>query len=210
MKLIGTKDNEEVQQISPFDQFVFESYQALLKDRTILLTGLVGDNIIERVVLPLITLSQKNKKPIKILINSPGGQVTEGQAVVDAIISSRCQIITVAMGQALSASFDIFLAGDYRIVYSNTQLMMHSGSTLLDRKTLPAVNIEADLHRQLFNRWSSWYASRTKITKKEWLELLNSGLDKYFFPEEALKLGLCHEIIQPISKNVVGKRKFKF
>jgi ATP-dependent Clp protease protease subunit len=208
----NNKDDNENKEtpFSPFDEFAFESFQALLKDRTILFTGEVKDNIIERIVLPLTTLSQKSIKPIKILINSPGGQVTEGQAVVDAIISSRCQIITVAMGQALSASFDIWLAGDYRVVYPNTQLMMHSGSTLLDRRTLPAVNVEADLHRQLFERWATWYASRTKIVKKDWLDMLNNGLDKYFFPEDAVKFGLAHEIIQPIKKSTKNITKYKF
>jgi len=207
MKLRKDEDNP------PFDvyaEFELETYKSLLKDRTILFSGEVKDNIIERVVLPINALSQRSIKPIKLLINSPGGQVTEGQAVVDAIISSRCQIITVAMGQALSASFDIWLAGDYRVVYPNTQLMMHSGSTLLDRRTLPAVNVEADLHRQLFDRWATWYSSRTKISKKEWLEMLNNGLDKYFFPEDAVKFGLAHEVIQPIKKSTKNITKYKF
>jgi ATP-dependent Clp endopeptidase proteolytic subunit ClpP len=209
MKLQKDEENKE-SPFSPFDEFAFESYQQLLKDRTILFNGDVKDNIIERIVLPLTTLSQKSIKPIKLLINSPGGQVPEGQAVVDAIISSRCQIITVAFGQAMSAAFDIYLAGDYRVCYPNTQLMMHSGSTLLGSRTLPAVNVEADLHKQLFERWASWYAGRTKIAKKDWLDMLGTGLDKYWFPEEALKLGICHEVIQPVNKSTKNIKKYKF
>jgi len=209
MKLRKDDDNKELP-FSPFDEFAFESYQALLKDRTILFTSEVKDNIIERVMLPLTTLSQKSIKPIKLLINSPGGQVTEGQAVVDAMISSRCQIITVALGQAMSASFDIFLAGDYRVMYPNSLLMMHSGASRFDMMTLPQLNKEADLHLKYFERWSSWYAARTKVPKKDWMDMLSTGLNYYFFPEEALKFGLCHEVIQPIKKSTKNITKFKF
>lgn len=206
------KESNESQDIQPdpFLEFQFQSYQALLKDRTILFNGEVKDNVIERIVLPLTTLSQKNNKPIKILINSPGGQVTEGQAVVDAIVTSPCQIITVAMGQAMSAAFDIFLAGDFRVCYPNTQFMMHSGSSLLDRKTLPAINVEAALHKDLFKRWSSWYASRTNLSEQQWMEMLSTGLDKYFFPEQALQEGIVHSIIPLAKKTMKGLNKYKF
>lgn len=206
------KDEENGQEspLNPYDTFAFETYQALLKDRTILFTGDVKDNIIERVALPINVLSQKSSKPIKILINSAGGQVPEGQAVVDAMLTSRCPIITVAIGQAMSAAFDIFLAGDYRIVYPNTVLMMHAGSSRFDTVTLPQINQEADLHRRYFDRWSSWYASRTKVEQKKWYDLLSTGLNYYYFPEEALKLGLVHEIIQSSKKNLKNLFKYKF
>lgn len=198
------KDNEEqmIAPPNPFDQFILDSYQALLKDRTILFNGDVDKSVIERVVLPLTTLSQKNNKPIKLLINSPGGSVEDGQMVVDAILTSKAPVITIAMGKAMSAAFDIFIAGDKRIVYPNTVLMMHSGSSRFDMQTLPQINQEADLHRRYFERWSTWYASRTKVPQKEWYTMLSTGLNYYYFPEESLKLGLAHEVIQPIKKNL--------
>jgi ATP-dependent Clp protease protease subunit len=204
------KDDSDSAGFTPWDEYSFETYQSLLKDRTILFSGEVKDNIIERVALPINALSQKSIKPIKLLINSPGGQVEAGQAAVDAVISSRCQVITVALGQAMSASFDLFLSGDYRVVYPNTILMMHSGSSRFEVQTLPQINQEADLHRKYFDRWSNWYAARTKVPKKDWLDMLNTGLNFYFFPEEALKLGLCHEVIQPVKKNIKNITKFKF
>jgi len=209
MKPKDTEENQG-QPFNPYAEFELETFQALLKDRIVLFNDDVSKNIIERVVLPITSLSQKSRKPIKFLINSPGGSVENGQMVVDTLITSKAPIITIAMGEAMSAAFDIFIAGDRRIVYPNTILMMHSGSSRFDTLTLPQHNIEADLHRKYFERWSAWYASRTKVDQKEWLKMLNTGLNYYFFPEEALKLGLCHEIIQPVSKNVVGKRKFKF
>lgn len=206
------QDDEEQQglQFDPYAEFSIESYKALLKDRTILYNDDINKSVIERIVLPLTTLSQKNSKPIKLLINSPGGSVEDGQMVVDAIITSKAPVITIALGKAMSAAFDIFLAGDRRIVYPNTVLMMHSGSSRFETQTLPQLNQEADLHREYFKRWSTWYASRTKVDKKKWHEMLSTGLNYYYFPEEALKLGLVHDVIQPVGKNTIINRKFKF
>ena len=191
---------------NPYCEFEIESYKALLDDRIILYNDVINKSVIERVVLPLITLANKNTKPIRLLINSPGGSVEDGQMVVDAIISSRAPVVTIALGQAMSAAFDIFIAGDKRIVYPNTILMMHSGSSRFETQTLPQLNQEADLHRKYFERWSTWYASRTGIDKQKWHNMLSTGLNYYFFPEESLKLGLVHEVIQPILKPTLKKR----
>jgi ATP-dependent Clp protease protease subunit len=204
------EENNQMSQFDPYAGFELDVYLSLLKDRTILLNSDIDKSVIERIVLPIVSLGQKSKKPIKLLINSPGGSVTDGQAIVDSIVTSPCQIITIAMGAAMSASFDIFLAGDYRVCYPNTQLMMHSGSTMLGLRTLPAVNIEADLHKLLFKRWAAWYAGRTNIAEKEWLSMLSTGLDSYWFPEQALKDGLVHEIITPVAKSIKNLSKIKF
>jgi ATP-dependent Clp protease, protease subunit len=199
------QDGEEQaqQSFTPWDEFAFESYQQLLKDRTILLNADITDNVIERVVLPLNALSQKSKKPIKLLLHSSGGSIEAGQAVVDAIITCPAPVTTIVFGKAMSASFDIFLAGSKRIMYPNSLIMMHSGASRLENLTLPQINKEAELHKEYFQRWSSWYASRTKVDKNEWLNMLNNGLNYYFFPEECLKLGLAHEVVQ------IPKRKSK-
>jgi ATP-dependent Clp protease, protease subunit len=119
MKLHDQNENETPgQQFNPYAEFELETYQALLRDRTILYNDDVAKNIIERVVLPLTTLSQKSKKPIKLLINSPGGSVEDGQMVVDAILTSKAPVVTIALGKAMSAAFDIFIAGDLRISVS--------------------------------------------------------------------------------------------
>jgi len=194
---------------NPYNEFEIDTYKALLKDRIILYNGDIDKSVIERIVLPLTTLAQKSVKPIKLLINSPGGSVTDGQMVVDSILTSKAPVITVALGEAMSAAFDIFLAGDRRIVYPNTVLMMHSGSSRFESQTLPQINVEADLHRRYFERWSAWYASRTKVDQKAWHDMLSTGLNYYYFPEEALKVGLVHEIIKPVSKNVSGRKRFK-
>lgn len=192
-------EDEQPNQFNPYTEFEVDSYKALLKDRTILYNGAVDKSVIERIVLPLSRFG-RSEKPVKILLNSPGGSVEDGQMVVDAILTCKAPVTTIALGQAMSAAFDIFLAGDKRIVYPNTILMMHSGSSRFETQTLPQINKEADLYKRYFDRWSTWYASRTNISKDKWCDMLNTGLNYYYFPEEALKAGLTHEIIKPIIK----------
>ena len=206
------RDADETQSMSfnPYVEFELSTYRALLKNRIILYNDEINKSVIERVVLPIASLSKKSAKPITLLINSPGGSVEDGQIVVDSILTSRAPIITVAMGKVMSAAFDIFIAGDKRIVYPNTILMIHSGSSRFETQTLPQINVEADLHHRYFERWSKWYASRTKVDVKKWHEMLNTGLNYYYFPEEAHKLGLVHEIIKPRNKSSVANKKFKF
>lgn len=192
-------------QFDPFNQFALESYQALLKDRIILLNADISDNVIEKVVLPMMALSKKNLKPIKILINSSGGDIEAGQMVVDAILTCPAPVVGIAMGKAMSAAFDIFLACDKRIVYPNTVLMAHSGSASLAPQTLSAIKVEGKLLEEYFERWARFYASRTKISEKEWAALLASGLNRYFFPEEALDTGLAHEVV-PMPKKITIRK----
>jgi len=192
-------DEQQPNQFGPYTEFEVETYKALLKDRVILYNGPIDKSVIERIVLPLNRLG-RSSKPIKLFINSPGGSVEDGQMVVDAILTCKAKVITVALGQAMSAAFDIFLAGDRRIVYPNTILMMHSGSSRFETQTLPQINKEAELHKRYFDRWSTWYASRTNISKDAWCDMLNTGLNYYYFPEEALKAGITHEVIKPVRK----------
>jgi len=201
-------ENEETPQSpqnpNPFGELAYETYSELLEDRIILLNGDLKEDIIEKVGVPLMTLAQE-KGPIQIYINSFGGSIQDSQAVVDIITTISNPVITMAFGKAMSAAFDIFLAGDLRIAYPNSLFMCHSGSASLGSQSLSAINVEADLHRDLFKRWAKFYAARTKISEKEWLSLLNGSLNKYYFPEEALKLGIIHRVVMPGNKPEMKK-----
>jgi ATP-dependent Clp protease protease subunit len=95
-------DETQNMPMNVFAEFELDTYQALLRDRVVLFNDDVTKNVIERVVLPLTSLSQKSRKPIKFLINSPGGSVENGQMVVDSILTSRAPIVTIALGEAMS------------------------------------------------------------------------------------------------------------
>jgi ATP-dependent Clp protease, protease subunit len=189
---------------NPFAELAFNTYEELLEDRIILINGDLKEDLIEKAAIPLMQMAQE-KEPIQIYINSYGGSINDSQAIVDIMQTVDNPIITMAFGKAMSAGFDIFLAGDYRISYPNTVFMCHSGSASLGPQTLSAINVEAKLHEEYFRRWSKFYAARTKVAEKEWHDLLCGSLNKYYFPEEALKLGIVHHIVSPGKKPPMQK-----
>jgi ATP-dependent protease ClpP protease subunit len=179
----------------PFVETTYQTYKDLLKDRTILLNGEIKENIIERVVMQINKLAKEHPAtPIHIVLNSYGGSTFDAQAVVDTIRSTKTPIITKVLGKAMSAAFDIFLAGDLRIVLGNSVVMCHCGAQDLENIKLSDSIDEAKFTSELFKRWAKYYASRTKMSEKEWLNLLKSGKDRYFFPEECVDLEIAHQI----------------
>ena len=184
---------------NPSEEYIHNTFEELLDERVILLNGDIRENIIEKAAIPLMKLAQ-DKGPIQIYINSFGGSIQDSQAIVDIITTIDNPVITMAFGKAMSAAFDILLAGDYRIAYPNSLLMCHAGSASLGLQPLPAINVEADLHRDLFKRWASFYAARTKVPESEWMKILNGSLNRYYFPEEAVKLGIVHHVVSPGKK----------
>lgn len=189
-------DDDKLTFSDPFDDIAAKEYKTLLKERTILLNGDIDEDVIERAVLQIHRMSvQSPKTPITLIINSYGGSLYDSQAVVDAILSTKTPITTIALGKAMSAGFNIFLAGDLRIVYENTTLLCHSGSQNFYNTVKIADSIDdADFMKRIILRMAKYYASRTKVTEADWLQILQSGKDVYFFADEAVEKGIAHEL----------------
>lgn len=191
----------------PFLETTYQTYKDLLKDRTILINGEIKENIVERVVMKIIKLSEEHPAtPIDIILNSYGGSTFDAQSVVDTIRSTKTPIVTKVLGKAMSAAFDIFLAGDFRIVLENSVLMCHCGAQDLENIKLSDSMDEAAFTSELFKRWAKYYASRTKMSEKAWLRLLKSGKDRYFFPEECITLDIAHKIEEYTDKKYNPKQ----
>jgi len=192
--------------VDPFQEISHQTYKDLLKERTILINGEIKENIIERVVMQITRMSREHPAtPIYIVLNSYGGSTFDAQAVVDTMRASKTPIITKVLGKAMSAAFDIFLAGDLRVVLENSVLMCHCGAQDLENIKLSDSLDEAKFTAELFKRWSQYYASRTKLSEKEWLNMLKSGKDRYFFPEECITLEIAHQVEAYIDKKLTPK-----
>ena len=74
-------------------------------------------------------LEIKSDKPITIHMQSVGGEWSDGMAIYDAIVMSKCFITMIAYGQAESMSSIILQAADKRLITPNTYFMSHYGST---------------------------------------------------------------------------------
>ena len=73
-----------------------------------------------------------NNNEITILLNSTGGDVYEGMAIYDSIMSCKCHVVIKVFGQAFSMGAILFQSADERLVSPNARLMIHYGSLSLD------------------------------------------------------------------------------
>ena len=89
----------------------YDIYSRLLKDRIIMLGSAIDDEVANVVVAQLLFLeSQDRTKDIKLYINSPGGSVTAGLAIYDAMQYVKADVITICVGMAASMG-SVLLAG---------------------------------------------------------------------------------------------------
>ena len=109
----------------------FDIYSRLLKERIIFLTGEVNDEVSSLICAQLLFLEAENpKKEISFYINSPGGVVTSGLAILDTMNYIKCPVSTVVMGQAASMGSLLLTCGTKgrRFALPNARVMIHQPS----------------------------------------------------------------------------------
>jgi ATP-dependent Clp protease protease subunit len=113
---------------SQFGERGYDIYSRLLKDRIVFLSGPIDDDVANLVVAQLLFLeSEDPKKDVFLYINSPGGVVTGGLAIVDTMNHIKPQVATVAVGMAASAAAVILASGEKgkRFALPNAEVMIH-------------------------------------------------------------------------------------
>ena len=113
---------------SQFGERAYDIYSRLLRERIIFLTGGIEDDMANLIVAQLLFLEAEDpKKDISLYINSPGGSVTSGLAILDAMNHVKPNVSTVVVGIAASAAAVILAAGEKgkRFALPNAEVMIH-------------------------------------------------------------------------------------
>ena len=106
----------------------YDIYSRLLKDRIVFVSGEIDDNMANAIVAELLFLQAEDpKKMISMYINSPGGSVTAGLAILDTMKMVKCPIATYCVGQAASMGAVLLAAGEKgrRRALPNARIMIH-------------------------------------------------------------------------------------
>ena len=109
----------------------YDIYSRLLKDRIIFLGTPIDDTVANLIVAELLYLqSEDPKKDIDMYINSPGGVITSGLAILDCMKVISCDVKTYCVGQAASMAAVLLCAGTKgkRFALPNSQIMIHQPS----------------------------------------------------------------------------------
>ena len=110
----------------------YDIYSRLLKDRIVMLNGVVEDQMANSVIAQLLFLASEDPdKDILLYINSPGGQVSAGLGIYDTMQFIKCDVSTVVIGQACSMGSFLSQAGakGKRIVLPESRTMIHRVSS---------------------------------------------------------------------------------
>lgn len=106
----------------------YDIYSRLLKDRIVFVSEEIEDGMANAVVAQLLFLqAQDDKKDISMYINSPGGSVTAGLAILDTMKMVKCPVATYCVGQAASMGAILLSAGEKGKRHSlpNARIMIH-------------------------------------------------------------------------------------
>ncbi|QQO09242.1 ATP-dependent Clp protease proteolytic subunit [Breznakiella homolactica] len=116
-------DDDQEKQQAPADPLISK----MLKTRTILLSGEINKDLSERTIRQLLLLEDMADEPIRIFIDSPGGDAYAGYAIFDMIRFVKVPVWTIGMGLVASAAAVILLAvpKERRIGLPNSQYLIH-------------------------------------------------------------------------------------
>ena len=106
----------------------YDIYSRLLKDRIVFVSGEVEDGMANAIVAQLLFLQAADpQKEISMYINSPGGSVTAGLAILDTMKMLKCPVATYCVGQAASMGAILLSAGEKgrRHALPNSRIMIH-------------------------------------------------------------------------------------
>lgn len=130
------------------------------------------------------------RKPIKLFINSFGGEVYSGLAIVDAIKQSKTPVHTISLGASMSMGFWIYLAGHKKYVGEHATLMFHDISMWMGDKSegiKQELNEILRLQKIVCNEITS-----TSLVKQETLDDYIIRKAEWYIPaDEAIKLKLA-------------------
>ena len=175
----------------------YDIFSRLLKDRIIFLSEDVNHVTASLVIAQMLFLeSEDPDKEISFYINSPGGSITDGMAIVDTMNYIKCPVSTICIGMAASMGSVLLACGakGKRYATPNSEILIHQpliSGGLAGQTT--EIKIHADhmvKTREKLNRLLSEKTGQSleQIEK-------DTERDHYMTAEEALKYGLIDEII---------------
>ena len=176
----------------------YDIYSRLLKDRIIFIGGPVGDDMANLVVAQMLFLANEDAKAdVHVYVNSPGGSISAGLAIVDTMRFIACDVSTYIVGQAASMGSVIACCGTKGKRYSlvNARNLMHQPllSGIMEGQATD-LEIEAREILRLRDRLYNLYAEMTGKSSEQ-IEK-DCDRNKWLDEKEMLEYGLVDRILE--------------
>lgn len=176
----------------------WDLFSRLLEDRIIRLDGEVNGAMASVAQASLQYLNaQDKKKPIRMVINSPGGSVLDGLAIYDTMREIEAPVHTQGYGLMASMGSLLLVAGDKRYAAPNSSIMIHQVSAGT-KGTFTDMEVGQENTGRLYKQLVDIYVAHTGIAEEEWYDLLKR--DNWLSPEDAEKLNIIDKVMEPAKK----------
>ncbi|WP_309496944.1 ATP-dependent Clp endopeptidase proteolytic subunit ClpP [Sulfurovum sp.] len=174
----------------------YDIYSRLLKDRIIMLSGEVNDQVASTIVAQLLFLeAQDPDKDIYFYINSPGGVITSGLSMFDTMNYIKPDIVTICMGQAASMGAFLLACGTpgKRYALPHARIMIHQPSGGAQGQSTD-IQIQAQEIQRLKDTLNEILAEKTGKKSKQ-IEK-DTERDNFMSSEEAVAYGLIDKVLE--------------
>ncbi len=180
---------------SPRGERSFDIYSRLLRDRIIMVTGDIETNMANTIVAQLLLLESENPNAdISLYINSPGGDVSAGWAIMDTMQYIKSPVSTIGMGLVASMASMLLAAGEKgkRFALPNTQIMIHQP---LGGVQGQATDVEIEV-KQMQKIKSAVIQQMAQFTGRKEKEI-NAAIDRnnWMDPTQAKEFGLIDNVL---------------
>lgn len=135
------------------------------------------------------------RTPIRLFINSHGGDIGDMWALIDLILTSPTPIETFCPSYCQSAGLKIFLAGHTRYIFEHTTFLYHQISSCVDGKFQDIIENQREFEWQQ-DAVEKYVAKRTLIDIPKLKEVREKKQDWVIHSEEAIALGIAHYIVE--------------
>ena len=174
----------------------YDIYSRLLKDRIIMLSGEINDQVSASIVSQLLFLEADDpEKDIYLYINSPGGVVTSGFSMFDTMNYIKSDVCTICIGQAASMGAFLLSAGakGKRYALPNSRIMIHQPLGGAQGQATD-IQIQADEIQRLKKTLNQILADNTSQTIRK----IEKDTDRDFFmsSKEAMEYGLIDKVLK--------------
>ncbi|SCW56850.1 Clp protease [Eubacterium ruminantium] len=136
----------------------------------------------------------KKRQPIKIIVNSSGGDLVSALTISDAITLSKTPVYTINTGKAYSGGLIVFICGHKRFCYPSASFLFHEGSTTTGEMDAGKFKNFATYYNSLILKMKNYLIKNTNVTEEIYKE--KSRDDWWVFSEEGIELGFVDKILK--------------
>ncbi len=172
----------------------YDIFSRLLKDRIILLSGEIDDNLANVIVSELLYLDSINHNDISLYINSPGGSITAGMAIMDTMNFIKSDVSTICIGMAASMGAFLLSCGEKnkRYILPNAEVMIHQPLGGVEGQATE-IKIVAERILKLKEKLNTILSKNTGKNIKEITR--DTERDYFLDSKEALEYGIVDKIL---------------